>query len=482
MKQSFNLAKALKVIASLKITVALFAMSIFLIFAGTLAQVDNGIWTVISQYFRCYFAYIEWKVFFIMAATNPPSGGFYFPGGYILGGSLLINLMSAHAVSLKHIAKGKRLIWGLLFFFLGLAITNAVIMGWGVPAIATTDDDAFWRVLYRLGRGGFAAFIFLISAFLLFNRRSGIILIHGGVSILLLSELFTALFAIEAQMTIKEGETVNFIDHSQEVELAFVDTSNPDFNLVTVIPQHMLVDGAFISTTELPFDIKVHHFMRNSSFPVPLSSIPESQKEAYPEYAGVGSERYIVEQHEGSGVDTDMRKDTPAVSVEFIDRTNNNSLGLYIFSLWFYPNHIGRAWDLAQDIHVHPKNYRTHLRYRREYLQSPDGHPFAIKLENFSHETYQGTDTPSNYSSDILLINEKEGVNRKLRIWMNNPLRYAKRTFYQASFLRDDSGTVLQVVRNDSWMMPYLACMFVLAGMLVQFGMVFYTFLQKKSS
>ena len=36
---------------------------------------------------------------------------------------------------------------------------------------------------------------------------------------------------------------------------------------------------------------------------------------------------------------------------------------------------------------------------------------------------------------------------------MNNR-RYAKRTFYQSGYLPDDEGTVLQVVRNDSWMIP----------------------------
>ena len=73
------------------------------------------------------------------------------------------------------------------------------------------------------------------------------------------------------------------------------------------------------------------------------------------------------------------------------------------------------------------------------------------------------------FSSRMLLANPDEGIERELRIWMNNPLRYARRTFYQSSYLPDGSGTVLQVVRNDTWMIPYLACMIVFIGMAAQF-------------
>ena len=52
---------------------------------------------------------------------------------------------------------------------------------------------------------------------------------------------------------------------------------------------------------------------------------------------------------------------------------------------------------------------------------------------------------------------------------MNNPLRYARRTFYQSGYLPDDGGTVLQVVRNDTWMVPYMSCMIVFVGMAAQF-------------
>ena len=58
---------------------------------------------------------------------------------------------------------------------------------------------------------------------------------------------------------------------------------------------------------------------------------------------------------------------------------------------------------------------------------------------------------------------------REVLIYMNNPLRYAGETYYQADWDKDDHGTVLQVVRNPSWLTPYLSCIMVAGGLVVQF-------------
>ena len=62
---------------------------------------------------------------------------------------------------------------------------------------------------------------------------------------------------------------------------------------------------------------------------------------------------------------------------------------------------------------------------------------------------------------------------------MNNPLRYAGETFYQSSFEPGRNLTVLQVVRNRGWMIPYLTCMFVGVGLTVHMGSNLLRFLRK---
>ncbi|MEE9369283.1 MAG: cytochrome c biogenesis protein ResB [Pontiella sp.] len=451
---------------SLKLTVTLLALSMILIFAGTLAQVDKGIWTVMDQYFRCFIAMIELPVFF-PRTWDIPNLKIPFPGGFLIGTLLTINLVTVHAASFKIQTTGTRRIVGIAMLILGVLVTLGVMFGWGTAPVAATESDAFWRVFLRLGRGTLAAVVFYIACFLLYRKRAGIVLLHAGILFLLVGEFITALYAVEATMTIKEGETVNFIDHSQQLELAFTDTSHPDYETVTVIGQRKLKDGAVLRQEDLPFDIKVNRYMINSTQPRPLEGIPEKFRASYPKYEGYGSRLYVAEQPEISGA-TGARN-APAVDVEFIDRASGESLGRYVLSLWMYPNFVNRAWDMPTSLKVADKDYTIYFRFRREYLRSPSGNPYSVKLLDFVHEKYEGTQMPKDFASQIHLINEGDDVDRELRIWMNNPLRYARQTFYQSGFIPDDSGTVLQVVRNDTWMIPYLSCMIVFVGMAAQF-------------
>lgn len=458
--------RILAIFRSLKLTVALLAISMVLVFAGTLAQVDKGIWTVMDQYFRCLIAMIDLPVFF-PRDWNVPDIQIPYPGGYLIGWLLTLNLLTVHAATFKVLAQGRRRLAGIAVLLLGILVVVGVMFGWGTAPVAATEDDAFWRVFLRLGRGTVAAVVLYIACVFLYKKRAGMVLLHAGIIFLLVGEFFTALFAVEATMTIKEGETVNFLDRSQQLELAFIDTTDPERDVVTVIPQRELKDGKVISPEALPFDVKVIRYMRNSNNPRPLQTIPESVKKDYPQYEGYGERLYVAEQREVSGA-TGARN-APAVDVELIDRDSGQSLGRYILSLWFYPNFVNRAWDMPTTISADGRNFTAYFRFGREYARSPSGNPYSITLLDFVHEKYEGTQTPKDFASRIRLVNEGDGVDRELRIWMNNPLRYARRTFYQSGYLQDDSGTVLQVVRNDTWMIPYLSCMIVFVGMTAQF-------------
>ena len=66
------------------------------------------------------------------------------------------------------------------------------------------------------------------------------------------------------------------------------------------------------------------------------------------------------------------------------------------------------------------------------------------------------------------------GEDREVVISMNQPLRYNGETYYQASFDANNDQlankvTILQVVRNPSWLAPYFACAIMSLGMTVQF-------------
>ena len=96
--------------------------------------------------------------------------------------------------------------------------------------------------------------------------------------------------------------------------------------------------------------------------------------------------------------------------------------------------------------------------------------PYSVTLQKFTHEKYAGTEIPKNFASQIALIDPERSLNRDVLIYMNHPLRYRGETYYQAGFQKDDSATILQVVHNPSFLAPYVACVIVAAGLLVQFG------------
>ena len=75
-------------LTSLRLTVVLLAFSIILVFVGTLAQVDEGLYGAQAHYFKRWFV-IGVDLF----GHKLP---LILPGGYLIGTSLLVNLVAAH--------------------------------------------------------------------------------------------------------------------------------------------------------------------------------------------------------------------------------------------------------------------------------------------------------------------------------------------------------------------------------------------------
>lgn len=99
-----------KFFSSLKLTVACLALGCILVFWGTLAQVHLGLFKAQNEFFRSFLIY--WQ----------PAGASFripiFPGGYLIGTVLLINLLAAH---LRYYQPGKRKI-GIVLIHLGVVL------------------------------------------------------------------------------------------------------------------------------------------------------------------------------------------------------------------------------------------------------------------------------------------------------------------------------------------------------------------------
>jgi len=209
--------------------------------------------------------------------------------------------------------------------------------------------------------------------------------------------------------------------------------------------------------------------------PQQIDQIDSTLAHDNPATAGIGTRLVLSGREEGSGVSMDQGKDMEAAYVTFYEKGSDKPIDTYLLALWFDSNTTRRQLNEAQKITVGDKQYTLYLRPERHYK------PYSLHLIDFRHEVYPGTQKPKDFSSHVRIIDKEKNVDRTVRIWMNNPLRYRGETFYQSSFLANDSGTVLQVVKNVGWMIPYVSCMIVAAGMSLHFCMGLYGFLRKRA-
>ena len=385
----------IKTLASLRLTAALFVLAMLLIFVGTIAQARLGVWQVVDTYFRAPVAWVD-PALFVPGGDASAEGSWRvpIPGGLMIAGLLIVNLLAAHAVRFK----------------------------------AT-------------------------------RKRIGVLVLHAGLIVLLAGEFVTGFMADEGMMSIDEGSSSSFLEDLRETELAWIDTRDPAHDRVVVVPGWMLENaartGKRVADPRLPVEVAVRSWMANAAL-LHAHEPTEATR-------GIGLQARAESRPQVPGVDG-SRTDAPAAYVTL--HAEGRELGTWLVSAMLID---------AQRVEIGGDVFGLTLRYRRTYL------PYTLHLHEFRHDIFTGTNIARNFSSDIRLVDPDRHTDRPVRIWMNNPLRYAGRTFYQASYKPDGTGTVLQVVRNPGWLMPYVACVLVGVGMTVHFGQSLVAFLRRRA-
>jgi hypothetical protein len=370
------------ILVSLRLTVVLLSLSIVLIFWATLDQVNLGIWAVQQKFFHSFLVWVR------LGSLQIP----VFPGGYLIGGLLLANLICAHVYRFK--------------------------TGW---------------------------------------RKSGIWIAHAGLILLLIGQLVTGLVQKESVMRLDEGETKNYAESSRFNELAIIDVTDPKVDGVVAIPESLLATGTVIQNPKLPFKVVPRGYFPNSDIAM-RSQAPAGAPSVVTQGIGL--------QVTTTPADVTYKEDArnmPAAYVELVGP--DGSLGTWAVSLWFNPEFApGPFLGVPQKFDFGGRTWKLVMRPTRTY------EPYSITLEKFSHDIYPGTDIPKNFSSKVRINPPGGGEGREVLIYMNNPLRYAGLTYYQQSFdPNTDKTTILEVVSNPSWLVPYISCGAITLGLLIQF-------------
>ena len=377
-----NLVRFFKPLASLKLTIVCLACAMVLVFVGTLDQVQIGVYEAQLRYFKSFFLYFSLPG----SQLKIP----WFPGGYILGGILLVNLVAAH-----------------------------------------------------------------VSRFKLSWKKTGILILHSGLILMLVGQLVTSVFEEESQVQLDRGQTKNYSESPYLDELAIIDSSGANTDEVISVPASRLAKGRSISLPEAGLTLQVNDFYENAAL-VGSNQLPS---ENYP-HLRVGPMAVAVPIPRTYKQD---ERNQPAASVSLIQ--NGQQIG---------------SWSLASgfpqpiQFRAGPKPFAIALRPKRYYR------PFSITLEEFRHDRYAGTEIAKNFSSKVRLVDPSVHENREALIFMNHPLRYAGLTFYQAGFGNNDATTVLQVMKNPSWLVPYISCGMMALGLVIQFGMHLISFVRRR--
>ncbi|MDB6092814.1 MAG: hypothetical protein JWM32_376 [Verrucomicrobia bacterium] len=375
---------------SLRLTVVLLVLSMLLVFAATWDQVHLGIWAVQEKWFRSVFVLAR------LPGTSIPVP--VFPGGYLIGGFLLVNLVSAHVYRFK--------------------------LSW---------------------------------------RKSGILLVHTGLILLLIGELLTGLWQEEFQLQLKEGESTNYSESYRFNELAIVDATDPKFDDVVAIPEKLLADGTTIQHPKLPFRVVTKEYYPNAALSMRGSTAADAPAPgALAATMGMGPRVAVMPLPLTYKQD---ERNWPAAFVELIGP--DGSLGI-----WLVSSQLGAPQSFDYGGHT----YHIFLRFARAYK------PFSLTLLKATHDIFIGTEIPRNFSSRIRLVTPDGRDDREVLIYMNNPLRYAGLTFYQYQMDAAHGTSVLQVVHNPSWLLPYISCAMMALGLLVQFGMHLVGFIKRRAA
>jgi hypothetical protein len=367
--------------ASLNITIVCLSFFMILVFIGTLSQVDLGIYYAQKKYFESFF------VMGSLGAFRFP----YLPGGFLLGGVLLLNVIAALTT---------RMTWSL--------------------------------------------------------KKMGIISVHIGLILLLGGGAINTILTTESQMPITEGERKLYSQHLRYVELALIDESNEDHNIFIQVPQSELEKEGIIEIKEYGVSIQVHRFFENSQ--VSSSEIVGTRKIEGLTH-GIG--QHLFFKPLTPFVRDDLRNNASAI-LSFIGVDGAKEKRLLSLDL-----------NTPQDILVGSKPLQVVLRPLRFY------NTYSLYLKDFKHDLYPGTDIPKNFSSDIILDDFETGEKRDFKIYMNHPLRYKGKTYFQASFAANDTISIFQVVDNPGWLLPYLSCLIITLGMGIQFSSSLFMFISK---
>lgn len=490
-----------KFLTSLRLTVTCLSFSIVLVFIGTVAQADEGLYQAQERYFKDWFIW------------GPTLFGHWLPillpGGYLLGTTLLVNLICAHI---------NRFQWTIKKFGIHLTHMGIVVLLVGQLATDMLSEESHLRLREGQTRNYTESHRAHELIFATDSAKAGeeeivsipepivakggriahpklpftVVVkeyqINGAVAdrtavMEAAGKLSGALATVEAQYASADGLVAQAQragegpGRAEVWRAALKAVGAPQGQDIVAAATRIAAQPALAAKLQVELKTRFQGEMLSRFKQQPGAMSMAAQRlekkepltaDSFPSPSSKGSGKQVVAMPLPETKEMDSNN-LPYSVVELLD--GDKTLGSWLLSPYLDP----------QDLVIAGKTWRAAFRSERIY------HPFSVKLLKTTHEVYRGTEIPKNFQSRVHIENIGKGETRDSDIYMNNPLRYEGLTFFQYQMGQDERyenvGTsTLQVVRNPSWLTPYLGCGLVAIGMIFQFMFHLVGFISKRKA
>lgn len=277
----------------------------------------------------------------------------------------------------------------------------------------------------------------LFAKFLFYSpwrwERSGTILTHLGILILLIGGMITALTQKEGFLVLGEGRSANAVSDYHDRVLRV----EQDGNTVAVIPFEKLQLKQSVDPS-LPFTAMIDALCQNCR-PAPVQDVTGRK--------GLAEQIAVFPAPAEKDNETNMSGVT--LSLKGLEDDQD---GIYI---------------ALEDVPHRPTVKKDGSSYSFIMSRRQTVLPFEIELVDFKKDMHPGTNVARSYSSDVIVRDGE--IEWPYHIRMNEPLRYKGYTIYQASFSERPDGevSILSVVENKGRIFPYLASAIVFLGLML---------------
>ena len=269
-------------------------------------------------------------------------------------------------------------------------------------------------------------------------KKIGTITAHLGVLTLLLGSSLTSLFSYEGNMIIGEQSSSNYINDYFQNELIIHQVTNSDQQLIFKRNLTDISANQIIKDNNLPFQIEVQAIYKNTQM-IKRDQAPDN---------AVGFAKIF--KLEPKKLAADYEENIASISYKILS-SNEKSKFFSIFE----------SMPIEQVFALDDKDYLIEIRKIQTEL------PFSLFLNDFSKESYPGTNKARNYKSYLTI--QEQNQTWQAVISMNQPLRYKGYSFYQSSYINVNGVeyTVLAVVNNVGRIFPYISTLIIALGILI---------------